>query len=148
MHQIVASLAKEFQGRSYDLLVSHTTIVFSRYILLAWRHRQSTDARSFGGLFYLLCDEVGTLDWAVALQQLLDLIHEVATKVGKSFRLSFNVNFSNGFQLCPTTSRLVCRFRTAKVELMKSDGDDSCLKCIVSELSAVAVSQTGSICRA
>ena len=120
MHQIGASLAKEFQGRSYDLLVSHTTIVFSRYILLAWRHRQSTDARSFGGLFYLLCDEVGTLDWAVALQQLLDLIHEVATKVGKSFRLSFNVNFSNGFQLCPTTSRLVCRFRTAKVEFLTS----------------------------
>jgi hypothetical protein len=62
-------LQKEFQGRSYDLLVSHTTIVFSRYILLAWQHRQSTDARSFGGLFYLLCDEVGTLDWVIALQQ-------------------------------------------------------------------------------
>lgn len=29
-------LQKEFQGLSYDLLVSHTTIVFSRYILLAW----------------------------------------------------------------------------------------------------------------
>lgn len=28
-------LQKEFQGRSYDLLVSHTTVVFSRYILLA-----------------------------------------------------------------------------------------------------------------
>lgn len=55
-------LQKEFQGRSYDLLVSHTTIVFSRYILLAWQHRQSTDARSFGGLFYVLCDEVGELD--------------------------------------------------------------------------------------
>lgn len=55
---------KEFQGRSYDLLISHTTIVFSRYIVLAWQHRQSTDSRSFGGLFYLLCDEVGTLDWA------------------------------------------------------------------------------------
>lgn len=27
-------LQKEFQGRSYDLLISHTTIVFSRYILL------------------------------------------------------------------------------------------------------------------
>ncbi len=76
-------LQKEFQGRSYDLLISHTTIVFSRYILLAWQHRQSTDARSFGGLFYLLCDEVGTLDWAVALQQLLDLINEMATKAGK-----------------------------------------------------------------
>ncbi|CAG7659042.1 IS4 family transposase ISDha5 [Paenibacillus allorhizosphaerae] len=44
-------LQKEFQGRSYDLLISHTTIVFSRYILLAWQHQQSTDARSFGGLF-------------------------------------------------------------------------------------------------
>ena len=60
-------LQKEFQGRSYDLLISHTTIVFSRYILLAWQHRQSTDQRTIGGLFYLLCDEVGTLDWVVAL---------------------------------------------------------------------------------
>lgn len=76
-------LQKEFQGRSYDLMVSHTTIVFSRYILLAWQHRQSTDSRSFGGLFYLLCDEVGTLDWAVALKQLLDLINEIAAKAGK-----------------------------------------------------------------
>jgi DDE superfamily endonuclease len=76
-------LQKEFQGRSYDLLISHTTIVFSRYILLAWQHRQSTDSRSFGGLFYLLCDEVGALDWAVALQQLLDLVNEIATKAGK-----------------------------------------------------------------
>lgn len=76
-------LQKEFQGRSYDLLVSHTTIVFSRYILLAWQHRKSTDTRSFGGLFYLLCDEVGTMDWALALQQLLDLIDEIASKAGK-----------------------------------------------------------------
>ncbi|MCP3776738.1 transposase [Paenibacillus sp. MZ04-78.2] len=76
-------LQKEFQGRSYDLLISHTTIVFSRYMLLAWQHRQTTDARSFGGLFYLLCDEVGTMDWVVALQQLLDLINEVAQKAGK-----------------------------------------------------------------
>lgn len=76
-------LQKEFQGRSYDLLISHTTIVFSRYMLLAWQHRKSTDARSFGGLFYLLCDEVGTLDWGIALQQLLDLINEIAKKAGK-----------------------------------------------------------------
>lgn len=76
-------LQKEFQGRSYDLLVSHTTVVCSRYILLAWQHRQSTDSRSFGGLFYLLCDEVGTLDWVSALQQLLALIQEVVSQAGK-----------------------------------------------------------------
>jgi hypothetical protein len=76
-------LQKEFQGRSYDMLVSHTTIVFSRYILLAWQHRQSTDQRTLGGLFHLLCDEVSQLDWAIALKQLIDLIEDVAQKANK-----------------------------------------------------------------
>ncbi|MET3210746.1 UNVERIFIED_CONTAM: hypothetical protein ABIC26_003707 [Paenibacillus sp. PvR008] len=76
-------MQKEFRGLSYDLLVSHTTIVFSRYILLAWQYRQSTDHRTLGGLFYLLCDEVSALDWVVALQQLLELIYEVTTKANK-----------------------------------------------------------------
>jgi hypothetical protein len=76
-------LQKEFQGRSYDLLISHTTIVFTRYILLAWQHRQSTDQRTFGGMFFAFCDEVGELDWAVALQQLVELISEIAKKSGK-----------------------------------------------------------------
>ncbi|BAU29633.1 putative transposase ISC1217 [Aneurinibacillus soli] len=51
-------LQKEFHGRSYDLLVSHTTIVFSRYIVLAWQNRQSTDRRTLGGLFLALCEKV------------------------------------------------------------------------------------------
>jgi hypothetical protein len=50
---------------------------------LAWQHRQSTDQRTLGGLFYQLCDEVSTLDWAIALQQLVELINEIATKAGK-----------------------------------------------------------------
>lgn len=77
-------LQKEFQGRSYDLLVSHTTIVYSRYILLAWQHRQNTDERTLGGLFLALCDEVSSLDWAIALQQLLEILNGVSKKVNKS----------------------------------------------------------------
>lgn len=95
-------LQKEFQGRSYDLLISHTTIVCSRYILLAWQHRQSTDARSFGGLFYLLCDEVGTLDWTVALQQLLDLINEIATKAGKTLSALIQRQLQNWIASLPS----------------------------------------------
>ncbi|MBO2946250.1 transposase, partial [Paenibacillus sp. F411] len=76
-------LQKEFQGRTYDLLISHTTIVFSRYILLAWQHRQGTDNRTLGGLFHLLCDEVSQLDWAVALQQLIQILEDVAKKANK-----------------------------------------------------------------
>lgn len=77
-------LQKEFQGRSYDLLISHTTIVFARYILLAWQHRQNTDQRTLGGIFLALCDEVNCLDWAVALHQLLEILNDVSKKVKKS----------------------------------------------------------------
>lgn len=55
-------LQKEFQGRSYDLLISHTTIVFTRFILLSWQNRCSTDDRTLGGMFYELCDEMNELD--------------------------------------------------------------------------------------
>ncbi|WP_067937138.1 IS4 family transposase [Alicyclobacillus kakegawensis] len=76
-------LQKEFQGRSYDMLISHTTIVFSRYILLAWQHRQSTDDRTLGNLFLMLCDEVSELDWAVALSQLVELLNAISKKANK-----------------------------------------------------------------
>jgi len=76
-------LQKEFQGRSYDMMIGHTTIVFSRYILLAWQHRLSTDQRTLGGLFLALCDEVAVLDWAVALNQLVEIINEVADKANQ-----------------------------------------------------------------
>jgi hypothetical protein len=46
-------LQKEFQGRSYDLLISHTTIVFTRYILLSWQQRCNTDQRTLAVLYDL-----------------------------------------------------------------------------------------------
>jgi hypothetical protein len=76
-------LQKEFQGRSYDLLISHTTIVFTRYIVLSWQNRCHTDQRTLGGLFYDLCDEVTELDWAVALQHLIELLQDVLKKTNK-----------------------------------------------------------------
>ena len=38
-------LGTEFQGRSYDAMVSHTTIVFTRYILLEWIRRNQNDQK-------------------------------------------------------------------------------------------------------
>jgi hypothetical protein len=67
-------LGKEFQGRSYDMLVSHTTIVFARYLLLSWQTRQHNDAKTIGGMFYLFCDEVKDMDLKTALQQLWQFI--------------------------------------------------------------------------
>ncbi|SFG96552.1 IS4 family transposase [Sporolactobacillus nakayamae] len=79
-------LQKEFQGRSYDLLISHTTIVFTRFILLSWQNRCSTDNRTLGGMFYELCDEMNELDWVVALTQLMDILHDALTKTKKSIK--------------------------------------------------------------
>ncbi|HLS08074.1 IS4 family transposase [Lentibacillus sp.] len=76
-------LQKEFQSRSYDALIGHTTIVFARYIVLSWQNRCSTDDRTLGGMFYELCDEINDLDWAVALQQLIELLEDTLKKSNK-----------------------------------------------------------------
>lgn len=79
-------LQKEFQGRSYDSLISHTTIVFARYIVLSWQNRCSTDQRTLGGMFYELCDEIGGLDWAIALQQLIELLEDTFKESNKKIQ--------------------------------------------------------------
>jgi hypothetical protein len=47
-------------------------IVFTRYILLSWQQRCNTDQRTLGGLFAQLADEINELDWAVALNSLVE----------------------------------------------------------------------------
>ncbi|HCX48222.1 MAG TPA: IS4 family transposase [Bacillus sp. (in: Bacteria)] len=79
-------LEKEFQSRSYDALISHTTIVFARFIVLSWQNRCNTDQRTIGGLFYELCDEVNELDWAVALQQLIELLQDALKQTNKKIK--------------------------------------------------------------
>lgn len=69
-------LGTEFQGRSFDMLISHTTIVFSRYLILEWERRQSNDDKSLGGLFYLFCDEVKDINLKTALQQLMQFFYK------------------------------------------------------------------------
>lgn len=67
-------LGTEFQGRSFDMMISHTTIVFSRYLILEWERRENNDERSLGGLFYLFADEVMNLDLKTALRQLMAFV--------------------------------------------------------------------------
>ncbi|SEP02159.1 hypothetical protein SAMN04487895_11793 [Paenibacillus sophorae] len=76
-------LGTEFQGRSFDQLLSHTTIVFSRYLALEYERRQSSDDRTLGGLFFLFADEVRDLDFQTALQQLMTLFLEMSQATTK-----------------------------------------------------------------
>ena len=73
-------LGKEFQGRSYDLMISHTTIVYTRYLVLEFERRNNTDDRTFGGMFYLFCDEVKDIDLMTALRQLMIFAFSLMSK--------------------------------------------------------------------
>jgi SRSO17 transposase len=72
-------LGTEFQGRSFDMMISHTTLVFARYLLLEWERRENKDERSLGGLFYLFADEVSDIDLKTALKQLMIFVLDLLT---------------------------------------------------------------------
>jgi len=54
-------LEREFQGRSYDMLIAHTTLVCVRYMFLELERRRNLDIRTCGELFYHCCDEIPDL---------------------------------------------------------------------------------------
>ncbi|MED4976409.1 IS4 family transposase, partial [Weizmannia sp. CD-2023] len=46
----------------------------------------SVDDRTLGGMFYELCDEIDDLDWAVALQQLVEILEDTLDKSNKKIQ--------------------------------------------------------------
>jgi hypothetical protein len=69
-------LGTEFQSRSFDAMVSHTTIVFTRYILLEWIRRNQNDQKTYGELFFYLCEDIQDMDLTTALKSLMALFAE------------------------------------------------------------------------
>ncbi len=75
-------LAKEIQCRDFDALIAHTTIVFMRYMFLAYQCRMETDHRTFGDLFYACCDEVADISFLEALYRILTIATDRLKKAG------------------------------------------------------------------
>jgi hypothetical protein len=75
-------LAKEIQCRDYDALIAHTSIVFMRYMFLAYQYRIETDHRTFGDLFYFCCDEVSDISFIEALYRILTLAADQLKRIG------------------------------------------------------------------
>lgn len=69
-------LGTEFQSRSFDAIISHTTIVFARYIILEWIRRNQNDQKTYGELFYMFCDDIKDMDLTNALTSLMSLFTE------------------------------------------------------------------------
>jgi len=69
-------LAKEFQGRSFNMIVAHTSIVYLRYIMLTVMVRKNNDERTFGDLFFHFSDEVRNISFFEALQLILTTLKD------------------------------------------------------------------------
>ena len=69
-------LGTEFQSRTYDAMVSHTAIVFTRYTILEWIRRNENDQKTYGELFFMFCEDIQDMDLADALQSLMALFVE------------------------------------------------------------------------
>jgi hypothetical protein len=75
-------LVKEIQCRDFDMLIAHTTIVFMRYLFIAYGVRMETDHRSFGDLFYTCCQELNDISFVEALHRIMTLAVEQLRQIG------------------------------------------------------------------
>jgi hypothetical protein len=78
-------LEREFQGRSYDMLLAHATLVCVRYIFLELERRKSADVRTCGKLFYHCCDEIPDLRVREAVQQIFLLLEKFLSSLLPDF---------------------------------------------------------------
>ena len=77
------NLEREVQGRDYDGLIGHITIVMTRYIFLVFEQRNHDDPRTIGSLFYACCDEMADVCLLEAMQRLLTLVMDTIRSTGE-----------------------------------------------------------------
>lgn len=78
-------LEKGCRSLSYDALTAHVAIVFTRYMMLSLRHRQTNDDRSLGELFMMTCDEIQDLSFQEAM---FIIINSMITVIRDRFMIS------------------------------------------------------------
>lgn len=61
-------------GLSYDMTVSSTALIFTRYIIPEWLRCKSNDQKTICELFYVYCDDLQDIELNTALKQLLMLL--------------------------------------------------------------------------
>ena len=96
-------LAKEIQCRDFDALIGHTSIVFMRYMFLAYHCRLSIDQRSFGDLFHACCDEIRDISFLEALMRILTLAADRMRSIGSFCQKTFDTFFYVAMEIALNT---------------------------------------------
>jgi len=100
-------LAKEIQCRDFDALIGHTSIVFMRYMFLAYHCRMSTDHRSFGDLFHACCGEIRDITFLEALMRILELAADRMRCIGAYCQKTFDAFFYVAMEVALNTLGIV-----------------------------------------
>ena len=100
-------LAKEIQCRDFDALIGHTSIVFMRYMFLAYHCRLSTDHRSFGDLFHACCDEIRDITFLEALMRILTLTADRMRALGSFYQRTIDAFFYVAMEVALNTLGIV-----------------------------------------
>ena len=74
------NLSRECNSLSYDAMTAHTTVVFTRYMMLSLESRESNDNRSLGELFLYFSDEMSDITWIQAFQMMLQIFRTMLTE--------------------------------------------------------------------
>ena len=69
-------LVKEHRSTTYDALNAHTTIVFTRYMMLSVAKRRNEDDKTVCELFDVLLDELEDITFNQSMQIIMDALME------------------------------------------------------------------------
>ena len=102
------NLGTEFQGLSYDMTVSSTAIVYTRYILLEWLRRKKNDDKTICELYYVCCDDIQDMELSTALKQLLTLLANGLKNRAITITSEVKSQLINWFVSQPTFIQALC----------------------------------------
>lgn len=101
------SLAKEIQCRDYDALIGHTSIVFMRYLFLAYHCRLNSDQRSFGDPFHACCEEIKDISFVEALLRILSMTEDRMKSISSFSQEMINAFFFVAMKVALSTLGIV-----------------------------------------
>ena len=107
-------LEKEFISNSFDALVAHTSIVFTRYTVTAWEIRKENDIKTLGELFLIMCEDIRDITFIEAFNSLLSMIIELADESGAKVANKINNMLEKWYSMLPQwLYQTICMSRSA-----------------------------------
>lgn len=101
------NLTKEYEGLNYDAMAAFVSIVFLRYSMICLEVRHNEDAKTFGVLFFFLCNEVRDVS---VLESLTPIFFEAFSDIISAFRSNVGVIAYANALLDPFVSRIPKHF--------------------------------------